>query len=622
MADYKKFLKLYKNERGFTLIELVVASTISIILLAVLAGVVTSQGDSFSQQNQLNQMQTNGRAATEFISRAVQNAGYNVFRGTRFLAGSDHYISAVYDQNNDGAIQNNEVMTFAAGNNFTGSGTPFDIKPYFDRDGNGEVDGTETAVFPITMTLTAPPYNIYKVLPDNTGTGVTRHLMARNIDNLVIRYYDKDDNPLPSNATVVNGLAAPPYDFSADPTELNDIRKVDIEVLARTNKENPRAHALYSGTYVPGSVATVGGGSSYSDAYQRQAFNANQAPRNLVMAPWGKMDVVASPLTVNCPVSESTVTATLVDSVGDPVASGVSINFAASDGGVMSPSSSFTNAFGEAISTVSYNWTAPNASVTVSANSLITASGKQYPVFSASTANFQSGTGTFADTFTDGLDPDWEELDNPAAIIEYDADGAPGFDALRMSPTGFFARAVNGCNWQQYQVEFELTAETLFITPGNFVGGYLRYVDANNNYSFLVYKHNTVVDPVAVTGGCVGDDLKDYCLRIVRWNGGETDLGSIGIDFVAGVKYKMLAQAEDEDLRAKIWNANLPTAAIPGLDVADPNPNIWVYDGVNFPEVYPITANDDDYDSGRIGLIGSFNGVNVDFDNFSVSPIN
>ncbi len=600
---------LHKNERGFTLVELLVASTISIILLGVLAGVVTHQGNSFVVQNQLNTMQTNGRAATEFIARAVQNAGYNVFRGTRFLAASDHYISAVFDADNDGIIQNDEVMTFATGNGPAGPGETFNIDPYFDRDGDGEVAGTETATFPISMPLTGPPYNMYKVIPDNTGTGVTRHLMARNIDNVVIRYYDRNDNPLPTGVAVDgNGLPIPPFNFAATPAQLNDIRKVDIQVLARTQDPHPKNLNFPQGTYVTGSVATLGGGATYNDAFYRETFTANQAPRNLVMAPWGKMDVAANPLSVNCPISSTTVTATLVDSVGDPVPAGSSINFVASAGAIVNPVVNTTNSLGEATTTVSYDWTAPNASITVSANSLIAANGELYPVFSASTANFQSGTGSFADTFNGGLDPNWVEIDNPGDMIEWDSDADTVDDSLRMLPTGFITRAVNGCSWQKYQVEFELTASG-DLNNDRFVGGYLRYDNANNNYSFQVYRQST--------GNCVGADGKDYCLKIVHWNGFfANDIGApIGVDFVPGVKYKMLAQVEDDDLRAKIWDAD-------ALGLADPNPNNWDYSDGTFPTVYRFEVQDTTIASGQIGLLGDWtNAVNVIFDNFSVSPI-
>jgi len=620
-AKTQKF-DLHNNERGFTLLELMIASAVSLILLAVLAKVVTHQGNSFEVQNQLNTMQTNGRATTEFMARAVQNAGYNVFRGTRFLAASDHYITAVYDQDNDGIIQNNEVMTFAPGNGPAGPGETFNINPYFDRDGDGEVAGTETATFPISMTLTAPPYNMYKVIPDNTGTGVTRHLMARNIDNVVIRYYDKNDNPLPLGVAVDgNGLPIPPFNFAATPAELNDIRRVDIQVLARTKDPHPKNINFPQGTYVTGSVATLPGSNTYDDAFYRETFTANQSPRNLVMAPWGKMDVAANPSLVNCPIATTTVTATLVDSVGDPLPAGTSINFVASAGALVNPVVSTTNGLGEATTQVTYDWSAPNASITVSANSLITVNGEQYPVFSANSANFQSGTGSFNDFFEGGLDANWLELDNPADIDENDATVPPDgtLDSLIMASSGL-TRAVNGCSWQKYQVEFELTPSAdidLGVIGPAMVGGFLRYESQNKNYSTVIEK----------TGGnCLPGDGLPYCLKIFYWNGAvAAPLATLGanLDFTQGIKYKMLAQVEDDDLRVKIWNANLPGDPIPGLGLVDPNPDNWDYTDGTFPTVYRLEIADTNIASGQVGLIGDWTNVaNVVFDNFSVTPIN
>ena len=80
---------------------------------------------------------------------------------------------------------------------------------------------------------------------------------------------------------------------------------------------------------------------------------------------------------------------------------------------------------------------------------------------------------------------------------------------------------------------------------------------------------------------------------------------------------------KDDDLRAKIWNANPPTDPInPGLGPIDPNPNDWAYDGIIFPAVYRMEIQDTTIASGQIGLLGDWtNGVNVVFDNFAVSPI-
>lgn len=609
----------HKNERGFTLIELLVASALSVLMIALVAGIFQSQNNTFVLENQLNKMQTNGRATTEFLSRAVQNAGYNVFRGTRFLAASDHYLTAVYDQNNDGIIQNNEVMTFTVGNNFSAVDETINIDPFFDMDQNGAVDGTETATFPITMTLTGPPYNLYKVIPDNVGTGFTRNTVARDVENLMIRYYDKNGNMLPAQYDT-DADDIPDTALDADNNgipdtgtyvlalaDLNNIRKVDIQVVARTRDQDPREAFNDVGAYFAGSVATEMA-AGYNDRYHRQTFTANSAPRNLVMAPWGKMDIAANPKTVACPVSTANITATLADSNGTPVAAGTTVSFTASGDTTttLSAVSDTTNAFGEATTTLSYDWTSPNSTITLSASALITVGGEQNPVFNAIPVEFQSGTGTFSDTFTGGLDPDWVEV-NGATMGPVDTDADTIDDAYQMQSFNFNS-SVNGCAWQNFQAEFEMTPDAN-LTEDRFVGGYIRYEDANNNYSALIYRD---------TGVCFANAVpKNYCLRIVKWNGAVIPLAGIGIgvDFVPGTKYKILTQAEGTDLRAKIWDAD-------ALGLADPNPGVWAYDSVGFPGVYPLTAVDADYASGQIGLLGSFNnGENVVFDNYTTSAI-
>ena len=616
---------MHNNQNGYTLVELMVASAVSIVLLGVLAGVVTSQGNIFSMQSQLNEMQANGRGATEFISRAVGNAGYNVVRGTKFQAASDNYISAVYDANDDGTIQNTEVMTFTIGNILAAPTQTFNINPFFDQNSDGTVSPAETANFTINMTQTAPPFNIFQITPNNAGNGVTRNILARNIDNMVLSYYDNNGNPLPTGVAVdANGVPIPPYNFAAVPAQMNQIRRVDVQVLARTKKPHPKNINFSAGNYVAGSVAAVAtGGTNYNDAFNRQTFNVSQSPRNLVLAPWGKMDVEANPQAINCPANTSTVTATLVDSVGVPI-NGINVNFTpAGIGATLNPGVGVTNAQGQATTQVSYDWAASSASITVAASSLVPdGNGIPRPIFSSSIAWFQSGTGTFTDLFEGGLDVNWVVLGNPNNIDANDAIAPAGDDSLIMATTGnSLTSAVNGCIWQKYQVEFELTPSIGFnaaVAADGFVGGFLRYVDANDNYSFLIYKTNSA--------NCIPGDGKKYCLRIIHWNGVENiiDPGTeLGIDFDDGVRYKMLAQVEDNDIRVKFWDPTALEAGNP-LGLADPNPGNWDYTDGSFVNVYRREVQDNTLASGRIGLLGSgFDGPNnVVFDNFSVTPIN
>ena len=118
------------------------------------------------------------------------------------------------------------------------------------------------------MTQTAPPFNIFQITPNNTGTGVTRNVVARNIDNIVLRYYDNNNQPLPTGVALDgNGLAIPPYNFAAVPAQMNQIRRVDIQLLARTKRPHPKNINFSAGNYVAGSVAAVTtGGTNYNDA--------------------------------------------------------------------------------------------------------------------------------------------------------------------------------------------------------------------------------------------------------------------------------------------------------------------------------------------------------------------
>ena len=127
----------------------------------------------------------------------------------------------------------------------------------------------------------------------------------------------------------------------------------------------------------------------------------------------------------------------------------------------------------------------------------------------------------------------------------------------------------------------------------------------------------------------MGNDLKEYCLRIIYWDGVNENVidpgpgpgAELGIDFFPNVQYKMLAQVEDNNIRDKFWNPLALEGAVP-LGLADPNPGNWDYTDGTFVNVFRREVQDNTIASGQIGLLGNgFNGANVVFDNFSVTPI-
>ena len=100
-------------QKGYTLIEILIGSALSLLLISLAANLLTGQRQSFTRQNSMAEMQSNGRAATDLIARSIMNSGYNVTRGRRILTASDRYIATVFDEDANGTIENDEVFVYA-----------------------------------------------------------------------------------------------------------------------------------------------------------------------------------------------------------------------------------------------------------------------------------------------------------------------------------------------------------------------------------------------------------------------------------------------------------------------------------------------------------------------------
>ena len=568
------------DERGFTLTELLVGTAISLALLALIAGIIQSQGDTFSRQSQLGQMQANGRAAVDFITRSVQNAGFNVTRGKRFLAASDHYITMVFDDDNDGAIQNDEVFTYAVSNPSGPNNETFTISPFFDADGDGTVSSSETQDYDISLALTGPPFNFYLITPDNAGPGVQRNTVARNIDNLIIRYFDKNGDLLPAGVLEDgDGNAVPPYVLPAN--ELNDIRRIEMAITAQSRDPDPNDNYLNNGTYLAGSVAATSSHStSFSDSFHRETFEAVSSPRNLVTAPWGKISLVASPSPISCPDDSTQITASVVDSEGEGVSAGISVIFNASDGELDPPTNS-TLSSGDTTTILTYDWSSPSVTVTVSASALIDVDGEDYPVFNAIPVSFESGTGIFTDNFDDGDSDGWTE------------EGAAQWNVV---PSGEYKTAPNsstlvgissnGCAaWQDYEAQVEIKRNGS-LGPGDFVGLVLRYQSSTQFYLAQLYCSRNC-------GGSPGDDV--YSMEISNFDGSATGLVSSTFTFDDSEYYTLKVSVVGDDLSAKIWQTS------------EAEPADW-----------DITVVDTSYTKGKIGITTTTN--TTSFDNVAVTP--
>ena len=570
------------NEAGFTFIELLLATAMAVVILGLLAHVFRSQQKEFANQTGLNTMQANGRAATEFVSRSVQNAGFNVKRGTRFLAASDHYLTAVYDASNDDVIQNDEVITYTIANVWDGTvNDTFAFTSYFDVDGNGTISSTENPTITVEMTASGPPFNLYKVTPNTAGTGIIRSLVARDIDNMTIRYFDRDGNLLPiMNDTDGDGVGDTVFDGNGDlipdtgnwtfeipRSELNDIRKVEIFMLARSHNPSPR-DITSAGSYLQGSFAAVTSGSTtYNDKYSREDFTAQMAPRNLVMAPWGNVDIVATPASVDCP-GTATILATLLDRNGDPIA-GNTMNFTATGGttvAVGSPSvTSDTN--GEGTTTLTYDYSTPYLTSTVSASAIVDdGNGNLNPIYNATPVGFSFGGQGFIDPFDGSQTQPW----NP--LVPAGPNFTVGTQDFISSLTGpaVHVGSLNGCsNWQDYVVQTNVLKDPGTFPNGDFFGIILRHQDEDNYYWARV------------------DHQGQDRLMIGKTVGGTDTPLTTGPNFTLAdsTPYTLKAQIQGTEIKFKLWAP---------ADPSDPS--------ADEPSTWDLTFNDSDYTSGEFGV--------------------
>ena len=604
MLNINCIKRIKKNEAGFTFIELLIASAMSIVILGLLAHVFRSQQKEFGSQTELNTMQANARGATEFVARSVQNAGFNVKRGTRFLSATDHSMTAVYDDNEDGVIQNNEVITYYLANSWNGTATESNkFDAWFDVDNDGTIDSTEKRAMTVGMTVNGPPFNLYKVTPNAAGTGVERSLVARNIDNMVIKYYDKQGRLLPwhSDPNDTDGDTSDDIDFNdtgddqpdnglwtfnMPVEELNNIRKVEVELLGRSRNPSPR-EVISSGSYLPGSIAAVKSGSTtYQDLFYREEFTARMAPRNLTMAPWGNIDIVSNPATVNCP-DPGSVTATLLDRNGEAVPS-TTLTFTATGSGVtLDTPSTTTDANGERITSVDFDYSTPFLTTTVSASAQVDdGSGNLRPVYNATPVGFTFKGTNFIEPFDGSQAEPW--LDLAGGALQFD-DSAEYF--VSTAASGTEVGAVNGClPWRDYSVQVNLKQEAgTTWADSTYMGLLLRHSDANNYYWITLHKKSS------------GPPTRRF-LRILKRVGGTPGLiiekqmdtipDTVGTAaaFADDTTYTLKAQILGNDIRVKIWKTD---------DLADPNasePPAWELGGVT-----PVT--DSDLTSGNLGLI-------------------
>ena len=597
----KYFFKI--DQSGFTLIEVILVSLVSIILLGLIAGIFQSQTGIFRSELNQGTMEANGRSVIDFLSRGVQNAGYNISRGSRFVAASDHYVSLVFDEDDDGVIQNDEIFTYAVSNTTESTNNSFSISPYFDFDDNGRVDQDETRDYEINLSLSSPPFNLYLFTPNKNNQTSLKNIAARNIDNFIIRYYDKNDDALPEGVdTDLNGSPIPPYTLSN--TELNKVRKVEFEVMVRSKDEDSRENYVNNGNYLSGSVAVRDGVSLYSDRYRRNTFKAISSPRNLITAAFGKVILSASPDPVNCPDNQTIVTASVVDSEGESISEELLMRFNSSNGEI-SPETAFIDE-GEVTVALNYDWSSASITTTVSASTEVDQDGKSIAVFNAIPITFD---GKFLDDFDSGPKSSWSDVQfNPLDDRLWEAENGK----YKLKSSGDLQINLNGCTQlKNYEVVVNIQKNDNHNTD-DFFSLIVRSQASNEAGDSLAYYSAEVV-----CFSCDGTDSNDhrYLFRLVGRNGQNqliNTLASINLEpaefpFDMDEDYSLKVSVIDDKLIAKFWKSSEPEPADDPDETEEADDTLEVESNGR-----AITASSSELDRGNFGLSTNTNKNNFD----------
>ena len=188
----------YKNnERGFSLVELLIAMTIGLIILTALSSTFLIQSKIYDVQEQVAEMVQTARAAMDMMSREIRMGGYDPtdagFNGITYDAHQLQIQANIDDDediiNADGSYDENENITYT----------------YYDEN-------------------SAYPYQIKR----KTGNG-NFVSFAENIEAFTFNYLDSS-----GNAT----------------TTTSDIRQIKITITARTARpDRDYTHPTYVDHY-------------------------------------------------------------------------------------------------------------------------------------------------------------------------------------------------------------------------------------------------------------------------------------------------------------------------------------------------------------------------------------
>ena len=156
-------INLIGRQRGFTLVEIMVALVISLFLVAGLIQILISSRQVYRVQDGLARVQENGRFGMDFITRSVREAGYaaisdnpaigygkfngTALRGTEGTSGLPDSVTASFDTDID--CLGDDTLTILV----PGGSVGRTVNQFFLEDGSLKCKTFKPTDYPDTLTL-------------------------------------------------------------------------------------------------------------------------------------------------------------------------------------------------------------------------------------------------------------------------------------------------------------------------------------------------------------------------------------------------------------------------------------------------------------------------------------
>jgi type IV pilus assembly protein PilW len=188
-SAYTQFQRSKRHSRGFTMVELMVAVTVTLFLIGGALTMLQSTRKTFAAQSQHAQLQDNERLVMTFMAEVIESAGYTPTpqtymnttvlpaSGTSFVAGQGVFGTHVATAPGDtvtvryGAAQNDNIFNCAGAQNTTVA--PYDV--FFNKFWVDNTTDPNNPVLKCTSTPTST--NVAQVVP-----------LVNGVKNLTILY--------------------------------------------------------------------------------------------------------------------------------------------------------------------------------------------------------------------------------------------------------------------------------------------------------------------------------------------------------------------------------------------------------------------------------------------------